>query len=338
MKHLKTIFLVCTLVFCFGNIQTTQAQFGKKLLKKVKKNKSNSSTKNSNTNNSKEKSENYNATAYLSNSSGNKSSSVDWGKNVFLNLQFEKPLKDILESKEEKGKFRIGFSLNDGNGRYSPLRFFVPKNALDKKILVVDVVTDTKSATTEYEYPAMNFMDYLNGMKEEKTTVEIIFNKNHKETAKGKFPVDLAGANKKALFQKAKAASEAAASNWALTELPKPFSSPNVTIPKLSVAKIKQMVKTAYGSKISSVLKVVTVGSPEWKVNKNSVGIPKNRYVAGTRTMIAYKGKDGNCYFLDGVYLEQEYSGGGSYGAYRIPKSYTGNMPGDKIKSCSLVK
>ncbi|MGB0879001.1 MAG: hypothetical protein ACPGTO_00355 [Polaribacter sp.] len=337
----KTILFVVLAVF---TINTSHAQFGK-LLKKTKKattkkKRVNNTSSNTNSNTDEEKAT-YNAKAALSNSKINNNNSdlattVDWNKDVYLNVQFENSLKDILFYKEKNGRAFTSIYFDNQEGRGSVIRFDIPVSQMENNYLNLDVAVSSSIASTVFEYPTTTIMSYFKGFDKNKYDVIIKFSKDYVEKAKAVFNLDMAGVDKEALSAKAKAASQAAQ----VVGLPKAFSSTNVTIPNLSLQKLKGLIKKRIGSQASSIVKVVTVGNPSWTVNKNNVGIPKNKYVSGTRTMVVYKGTDGNCYFLDALYIDRDYEGAGKYGSLKVHYNTSAgkDFDGEKIKDCSKAK
>ena len=85
----------------------------------------------------------------------------------------------------------------------------------------------------------------------------------------------------------------------------------------ITLAKLQSIFLSGYtnGSDVT-VLKIY-VSPPEstvlWKIEKNDLGIPKYRYSSHWFIGFGKTRKTGNCFFQE-FYLEQNYSGGGTYG------------------------
>jgi|GEM_PF-3272128 len=332
----KVLFLAFAVMLCLGSLQTANAQLGKlknkinKITKPTKNNTEMSSDIPTHTTNI------YFSDTKIDLNNLPTATTPDFSKDVHAVIDFGRPLKEVTEARKDGKKLRITPSITDNMGNSGAAGLYLPVEDLESHYLILDFVVSKENAYTEFEYPAMTLFGFFKNLEANEGTASITFSKDYEETSRSNFQFDLNGLDKNALWLKSKQASEVAASNWSLAELPEVFYKDGVTVPELNEAKIGEMIKNL-SSNVSEVLKVVTVGNPEWRVNTNDIDVPKNRNVNGSRTMAVYKGIDGNCYFMDSIYLEQEYAGGGTYGPYRIPRTHRGKFPGSKIADCELV-
>lgn len=86
----------------------------------------------------------------------------------------------------------------------------------------------------------------------------------------------------------------------------------------MSDASAVAAVKKGYADKKGQVLRVV-IRSSSWNISKNSLGIPKNKWVD---IDVVYKDENGQCWLHDGGTVSREWAGGGTYGAAYYSHNY----------------
>lgn len=132
--------------------------------------------------------------------------------------------------------------------------------------------------------------------------------------AAGEFEIDLSeGADKVAAY--AGAAAKAADANAAAADLQK-ADLPEPGRANSNAKVVAEITKQLKDSKISPMRVVVTYD--DWEVYKDSRGKIEGMYM---EFCVAYKEKDGNCYFRWGTFT-REYFGGGKYGNPEIGALY----------------
>jgi hypothetical protein len=137
-----------------------------------------------------------------------------------------------------------------------------------------------------------------------------------KSLAEGSVKIDLTAMDGSKLKADAEIAAKNASDNYARnTKLPKSFSDPvsKFSDPELSEANMKALLMKEWNN-CASILKLGVYGtaSEDWLIYKNNLDIPVSK--ATYREVKAiFKGKDGWCYFVEGISFQREYSGGGTY-------------------------
>lgn len=136
--------------------------------------------------------------------------------------------------------------------------------------------------------------------------------------ASGEFKIDLTGMDKAKMAADAKTTMATVEENLAKKRtLPAAFSKKSAVFKdaRLSQANMKKIIMREWGQYISSVLKIAVVddGKNNWEVATDDWGRPSEKQNS-CAIYIAYKGKDGNCYFIDqSILFVRDYEGGGKY-------------------------
>ncbi len=222
--------------------------------------------------------------------------------------------------KDDKGLFFKYFTNIDHNVSYTDyVQCYIDKKEYEKNkaYFLMDIMPDPAKAS---QWDAGMWMDKFAKLspRKHKFNVSVYKYQPADGWASGEFSIDLTGMDKAKMNADAKAAMTKVEENIAKNQqLPDAFKKKSAVFkdPALSVNGIKAIVKREWGSYIAQVLKVAIVndGKNTWEVAKDDLGYPENKQNS-CAIYIAYKGTDGNCYFIDqSILFVKDYEGGGKY-------------------------
>ncbi len=218
---------------------------------------------------------------------------------------------DALFEGNKSGKYEIGFQ-----GEY-PEAIGFSHNPEDLKLSYYPIEILPAANQAVHGIDAPEFAKKLSKLSPRTHEITIAFSGGYKQPqAIGKLTLNCAGIDAEKIMANANLAAKNASDNYAKnTKLPKSFA--DATTPfkdaGLSYTNMKNLLKTEWGN-CATILKIGAYGTAQedWLIYKNYLGIPT--YKASYREIKAiYKGKDGWCYFVEGIVFRRDYAGGGKY-------------------------
>jgi hypothetical protein len=178
----------------------------------------------------------------------------------------------------------------------------------------IEIIPSTDQAI--HGVDCIEFANILSSVSPRPHNFNLKFGSDGTTIAEGSLKIDLTGMDGSKLKADAEVAAKNASDNYARnTKLPKSFSDPvsKFSDPELSEANMKALLMKEWDN-CASIMKIGVYGtaSEDWLIHKNNIDIPVSKETYREIKAI-FKGKDGWCYFVEGISFQREYSGGGTY-------------------------